>query len=104
MNPTDQQINEAAVAGASESTGDFVAGAHWAIAALASPPEAPAAAGAALAVAWQVRGVGRENGPGEWRYADPEDLDAYRNGPDRWELRPLYLAATPAAGDGEGKA
>ncbi|MGJ7529811.1 hypothetical protein [Variovorax sp. GB1P17] len=41
MSLTDKEINAAAVQGAGESTGDFVAGVHWAIAALASREEAP---------------------------------------------------------------
>jgi hypothetical protein len=43
-------------------------------------------------VGWQVRGIGREDGPGEWRHADAEDVEAYRNGPDMWELRPVFAA------------
>lgn len=54
----------------------------------ATPPAAPGEA-----VAWQVRGTGREDGPGEWRHASPEDLEAYRNGPDMWDLRPIFAAA-----------
>lgn len=51
--------------------------------------------GAGVPVGWQVRGIGREDGPGEWRHADSADLEAYRNGPDMWELRPVF--ATPPA-------
>lgn len=53
-------------------------------------------------VGWQVRGIGREDGPGMWRHADEEDLQAYRNGPDMWELRPVF--AQPCASQGCGEA
>jgi len=74
------------------------------LAAIASRPEAPPAsassATAAQPVGWQVRGIGREDGPGEWHHADAEDLQAYQNGPDMWELRPVF--AQPCASQGCG--
>ena len=62
-------------------------------AAPASAQEAPAG--------WQVRAIVREGGPGKWRHADECDLDAYRNGPDMWELRPVFASPSAAVQQGE---
>jgi len=63
------------------------------LAAPASAQEAPAG--------WQVRAIGCEGGPGKWRHADECDLDAYRNGPDMWELRPVFASPSAAVQQGE---